>query len=61
MEKYKAKVKYNGYYLFSGDYVEGELIKDNDKFYIHVIEEDCYSNIIREFNVEIDENTISKL
>ena len=60
--KFKGKVKYNGNHLFSGDWVEGSLIVKyvSEGVFIYVIEKDEFGNIIREFEIEVDPETVSQ-
>jgi hypothetical protein len=58
MRQYKAKVKYNGVHLHANSWIEGSLIKSHDKYFIHYLEYDNLSNLIREIDVEILPETI---
>ena len=58
--KFRAKVKYNGNHLFSGDWVIGSLIIKSKGVFIYIIEEDELGNIIREFEVEVDPETVGQ-
>lgn len=55
---FKAKVKHNGNHLFSGDWVQGSLIKKTKGYFIYVIEEDDLGNVVREFEVEVIPETV---
>lgn len=55
---FKAKVKYNGKHLSSGDWIQGSLIIKTKGYFIYVIEEDDLGNIIREFEVEVIPETV---
>lgn len=55
---FKGKVKYNGNYFISGDWVEGSLIIKASSTFIYVIELDAFGNIIREIEVEVVPETI---
>lgn len=57
---FKAKVKHNGNHLFSGDWVQGSLIKKTKGYFIYVIEEDDLGNVVREFEVEVIPETVCK-
>lgn len=57
--KFKAKVKHNGNHLFSGDWAFGYYWENyKGQSFIHVIEIDEFGNITREFDVEIDPDTV---
>jgi len=51
--KFRGKIKYNGNYLFSGDWAFGSLILKSKGAFIYVIEKDNFDNIIREYEVEV--------
>ena len=55
---FKAKVKYNGNHLFSGDWVQGSLIIKTNGYFVYVIDEDDLGNIVREFEVEVIPETV---
>lgn len=58
----KGKVKYNGNYFRSGDWVEGgEEIFDKGRHFIKVTEEDDFGNVLREIIVEVDNETITPI
>jgi len=56
--EFRGKVKYNGYYLFTGDWVFGSLIQRSNYTCIYVIELDEFGNIVREFEVEVHPETV---
>lgn len=59
--KYRGKILYNGKHLFSGDWIEGNLvIKSDETVWIYYIEKDQYDNIIREELIQVIPETVGE-